>query len=37
MYTYKDEGHGIGGNEPSVDCTMNIAFWFDEHLQSCTE
>jgi acylaminoacyl-peptidase len=32
LYNYPDDGHAIASSEPSIDATMNIFFWLDEHL-----
>jgi len=32
LYHYPEDGHAIGSTEPSIDATMNMFVWFDEHL-----
>ena len=32
LYNYPEDGHSIASSEPSIDATMNIFFWFDEHF-----
>ena len=34
LYKYPGDGHIILSNEPSMDSTMNISFWFDEIFNS---